>query len=242
MSDGPSNDGAPGAGRSESAPPSLQGAAARGHSGAKLTHVCLVRHGEVAAAHKGRLYGGTEVPLSEHGVQASLLLAAELARGAPERVYSSPLSRAALLAQALAEHSGAPLVLDPAFREMHRGLWTHLTKAEVEARWPGALALSIADPEQHAAPEGERESAFTARVHEALERVLAADAGRRVVVVTHAHVVRVIMRRLLGWDAPTSMSRFVPYHGVVELAFDGSGAGRVLSAPPGITQDALIHR
>jgi broad specificity phosphatase PhoE len=205
------------------------------------TRVCLVRHGEVEAAHKGRFYGGAEVPLSELGVQASLDLAAELARQAPQRVYSSPLSRAAFLGRAIAELSGASLVIEPAFRELDRGDWTHLSRAEVEARWPGALQRSVADPERHAAHGGERESELSARVHEALARAVAADPGGRLIVVTHAHVVRVVMRGLLGWDAPLSMTRFIPYHGLVELEFDAHGAGRVVAAPPGISLDVLVR-
>ncbi len=198
------------------------------------TLVRLVRHAEVAAPHQGRLYGDADVPLSADGRAASRTLARQLAAEGADRVWSSPLSRALVLAEAVAQAAGAPLVVEPDLRELHRGSWAHHSREELEAASPGALARYAADLEHGNAPDGERESQLRARVDAALARLLAAGAGGRVVVVTHAHVIRVVMRRLLGWSAQDSLGRFVPYLGVVDVALEPDGRGAVLAAPPGI--------
>jgi len=203
-------------------------------------HLRLVRHGPVAAPHQGCLYGSSDVPLSEEGRAASLALAERLALDPPDAVWTSPLQRAAFLAQHLAARSGARLVLQPGLRELDRGAWTGLRKDELERRQPGALAAYVADPEGHAAPGGERESEICARVGAVLEELVAREDGRRVVLVAHAHVLRVLLRRLLGWDGPTSLQRFVPLLGVVEARV-GPGGGEVLSLPGPLSRDGLLR-
>jgi probable phosphoglycerate mutase len=198
------------------------------------THVCLVRHGEVEACHKGTFYGGAEVPLSEAGALASTRLAQELAReAAPQAVFSSSLSRTLALAEPLAAAAAVPLHVDDGFRELDRGGWTHKTHAEIEAEHPGAIAAYLDDPETGNAPDGEPESAFAARVWAALDRAVAAHPQGRILIVTHGHVIRVAMKRVLSWDVRTSLGQFVPYHARVELHLSADGSGELLRAPEG---------
>lgn len=204
----------------------------------------LVRHGEVAAAHKGTFYGGAEVPLSEHGHAASLELAGRLARGdaPPQLVVSSPLSRARVLAERLAALCAVPLQIDAAFLELDRGAWTHVSRDELERTEPGAVARYLEDPEHHNGPGGERESQLCARVWRAIDGLAAEHAGQRVVVVCHGHVIRSIMRRWLGWTARESVRRFVPYHAVVDAECWADGRGRITAAPELELPDALRER
>ena len=206
-----------------------------------FTPVLLVRHGEVAAEHRGRFYGGAEVPLSPEGARDSLVLAARLAhrRPAPELVASSPLSRARSVADPLARALGLAVDVQPGFAELDRGHWTHLHHDEIETRFPGAIARYLADPEAGAAPGGETESLFATRVWNSLDALLERAGPRLTVLVCHGHVIRVVMRRLLGWNAPDSLQHFVPYHAVVETLMRSGGEGRILSAPDGVLPEAL---
>ncbi len=203
------------------------------------THVRFVRHGEVADKHKGTFYGGAEADLSEHGLAASLVLAAELALDPPDHVHTSPLSRARILAEELARRAGCELTVLEAFRELDRGDWTHRTRDAVETDSPGAVARYLGDPEAGNAPGGERESELAARVWGAVDQIVSASPGERLVVVTHGHVIRVIMRRLLGWSAVDSLQRFVSYHTVLETVWLPDGSGRLLSLPPTDMPEAL---
>ncbi|HTE05025.1 MAG TPA: histidine phosphatase family protein [Planctomycetota bacterium] len=191
----------------------------------------LVRHAEVAAAHHGTLYGGAEVPLSAAGLAASAELAERLAQQEFAAVASSPLERALALARRVAELASLPLQVEPGLRELDRGSWTFRSKAELERESPGALRRYAEDPEHGNAPGGERESALRARVLDALDRIAAGHAGRRVLVVAHAHVIRVAMARACGWTPAQSLRHIVPHLGVVELALVPPGPGVVLCAP-----------
>ncbi|HZL99957.1 MAG TPA: histidine phosphatase family protein [Planctomycetota bacterium] len=205
-----------------------------------MTALRLVRHGEVAAPHRGSFYGQLDVPLSPEGLAGSLRLAAELARDAPDCVYTSPLSRARALAQAAAEGCGAPLVVEPAFAELDRGLWTGRARTAIEAETPGAVAAYVADPEGGSAPGGERESELSARVWGAVDALANRQAGRRVLLVAHAHVLRVLMARVAGWSPAESMQHFLPLLGVADLELTG-GAWRIVSAPEPLDQERVLR-
>jgi broad specificity phosphatase PhoE len=205
------------------------------------TPVLLVRHGEVADAHKGTFYGGAEVPLSADGEIASLTLARELAarRPAPAVVVSSPLSRARAVADPLAGQVGTTTWIEPGLKELDRGHWTHLHHDQVEAENPGAIARYLADPDAGAAPGGETEALFSARVWSTLDAVVNRAAGRPTVVVSHGHVIRVILRRLLQWDAVHSLRHFVPYHAVVQTTLRPDGSGELHGTPESVLPEAL---
>jgi broad specificity phosphatase PhoE len=209
-----------------------------GHAPVRLR---LVRHGEVAVPHRATFYGQLDVPLAPAGHAASLALAPRLAADAPDRVLSSPLARARLLAEAVAAACGAPLEVDGAFRELDRGRWTGRPKADIEAESPGSLAAYMADPDAGAAPGGETDGALAARVWSALGPHLAAHAGGRLLLVAHAHVIRVIMARAAGWSPAESLRRFLPPLGVADLELAPDGSGRVVYAPEPQTQDAILR-
>ena len=196
----------------------------------------------MAAEHQGRLYGGADVPLSAAGLAASRALAPALAAGRLDAVCCSPLQRARVLAEDVAARANVPLLVEPAFRELDRGDWTGLSQAELEARWPGALARYTADPEAGAAPGGERESQLAARVWAALLPLVAPRMGQRLVLVAHAHVLRVITARLAGWSPSESMLHFLPPLGTLDVRLASDGRGELLAPPPGIGQRELLKR
>ena len=196
----------------------------------------------MAAEHQGRLYGGADVPLSAAGLAASRALAPALAAGPLDAVCCSPLQRARVLAEEIAARAGVPLLVEPGFRELDRGSWTGLSQDELEARSPGALARYTADPEAGAAPGGERESQLSARVWGALLLLVGQRPGQRLVVVAHAHVLRVIMARLAGWTPAESMRHFLPPLGTMDVRLAPDGQGELLAEPPDIGQRELLRR
>jgi len=201
----------------------------------------LVRHAEVDARHPGTFYGSAAVPLSPRGLEATRVRARELAALLPDHVYTSPLSRARLLAELVAEACGAPLTVLPALRELDRGAWTLRRREDILAQTPDAIARYVADPEHGNGPGGERESELCARVWAALDAIAARHAGGLLVVACHGHVIRVLLRRWLGWDAPRSLHRFVPYLGVVEALVRGEDA-EVVRLPELRVPEALDGR
>ncbi|RBP09066.1 putative phosphoglycerate mutase [Roseiarcus fermentans] len=154
--------------------------------------VTLVRHGETAWSAAGRHTGRTNIPLTPEGERTAARLRDRLAGQTFDRVFSSPLERAARTC-ALAGF-GDRAVLDPDLVEWNYGDYEGRTSREIEAERPGWLVF------RDGCPHGEQAADVGARVDRVIDKLRVGDD--RVIVFSSAHVLRVLTARWLGL-APT---------------------------------------
>jgi broad specificity phosphatase PhoE len=112
-------------------------------------------------------------------------------------VYCSDLRRARSTAQAIASTRGIPLTLRPALREIDFGQWEGLSWEQVEQMDPEHARKWMDAFPNLATPAGESFQAFEARILEEVHCLLERDPGP-MAVVTHAGVLRVVLRHLCG--------------------------------------------
>jgi probable phosphoglycerate mutase len=152
------------------------------------TRVLLVRHGQSTWNAEGRWQGQEDPPLSEVGERQAVEAAGRI--DAPHAVWSSDLQRARRTAEVIAERHALTVRSDPRFRERHGGSWQGLTRAEIDAGWPGYRE----GPQR---PDGyETDAQVSARVLDVLAEIRRRHPGEVVLVVTHGGVVRTLERLL----------------------------------------------
>lgn len=154
--------------------------------------VGLLRHGEARGG--ARLRGHTDDPLTAHGREQ--MHAATRDHFHWDRVISSPLARCAEFARTFARRQALPLTLDDRLKELHFGAWEGRTAAGLMAETPDALTRFWADPAAYPPPDGEPLAQFQARVLDAWRAIVTGPADRRVLVVTHGGVIRVLLCHL----------------------------------------------
>jgi probable phosphoglycerate mutase len=104
-----------------------------------------------------------------------------------------------MTAQAVADRFDLPIEIEDGFAEADFGEWDGHTFGEIAKRWPQEMAAWFED--EHAAPPGgESYAQIARRVQAARDRVVAAHAGRNVVVVSHVTPIKMLVRFAL--DAP----------------------------------------
>ena len=166
------------------------------------TMTVLLRHGDTCLSPEHRLSGLRDLPLSADGTRQAKAAAARLAAGAKiDAIVSSPLQRAAATAAIAATELGLTAATDDDLRETNFGEWEGFTLAEVQTRWPAAVAAWQHDPEQ-APPGGESFADTARRVHQACDRLLRDHQGQTVLVVSHITPIKILLCRAL--DAPLS--------------------------------------
>jgi alpha-ribazole phosphatase len=169
---------------------------------ARVIH--LLRHGPVPR--QGLLLGH----LAEPALQPDCPLMRDRVRHlAIERVVTSDLTRAAGQAERLAHDLGAPLTIDPRWRELDFGTWEGQSPDSLD---PAALGRFWDDPDHHAPPGGERWSDLRDRVAAALEAV-----HDRSLVVAHAGAMRAALSVITGLDHRGVWTLDLPYRALLSL-------------------------
>ncbi|WP_369222423.1 bifunctional RNase H/acid phosphatase [Streptomyces sp. R39] len=168
--------------------------------GAPATFV-LLRHGETPLTPQKRFSGsgGTDPALSDVGQEQARRVADALARrGTIETILASPLTRTRQTAAAVAERLGLDVTVEEGIKETDFGAWEGLTFGEVRERHPDDLTAWLADPSAHPTGGGESFAETAARISATRDKLIAAHAGRTVLLVTHVTPIKTFVQLALG--------------------------------------------
>ena len=163
-----------------------------------MSRVFLVRHGESVWHAENRFAGRSDIELTARGRAQAEHLATWAATAGLTSVWSSPLIRARVTAEAAAREAGLPLRLDERLIELDFGRAEGLTAAEMRAAFPAQRAAFERDPARNFLPGGEDPEAAVERVIAALQHIAGADPQGRSLVVAHSTLLRLALCRLLG--------------------------------------------
>lgn len=163
----------------------------------QVCRVVLVRH--AAAEGQDRFLGQQDAPLSAAGRKQLPALIRKLRPHVVDAIYSSDLGRTQATAAAI-RRRGVPVEVCPRLREMGFGRWEGLSWDEVAEGFPRVAKQWLSGRSRPRVPGGESFTRFRARVTRELARIIAANPGRSIVVVTHAGVIRVAVGAALGLD------------------------------------------
>jgi alpha-ribazole phosphatase len=183
-----------------------------------VTLVECLRHGETEGGR--RFCGSTDVALTPRGWQQ---MCAATDTRAWDLIIGSPLRRCAEFAIQLASRLAIPCRLDPDWREIHFGAWEGRTAPELLQTDADALGRFWADPVTHGPPGSEALQEFQRRVVGALQRAQAvvsphaASGSTRVLVVTHAGPIRVLLAARSELPLSSLLSFEVPHAMLVTL-------------------------
>lgn len=189
------------------------------------THVKLVRHPQTDWNKAGRHQSRSDRPLTAFGEVRAQAVASRLRAGSFAAIVSSGLSRTDGLAAAVAESHPhlSGFVRDERWREVDHGLWEGLTYAGVAARYGPQARKRFADFWNSRAHGGESGSDLWERVEAAWNDLLGRYGGGRIVVVTHATPIRLILCSALGLPFENHWQFRVDLGGITSLDVYPSG-------------------
>lgn len=175
--------------------------------------ILWIRHAEPE-----RIESGSGVPadpaLTAAGRAQAERLAAWLAGEQIDVVYASPQRRARETAAPIAAAHGLDVVVEPGIVEFDVHADHYIPVEEIRRTDPAQWQAMITGEWETLGGESAQE--FRARVIAAMDRIVAANPGRRVAAVCHGGVVNCALGAVLGIEAPlwfdphyTSLSRIV---------------------------------
>jgi len=165
-------------------------------AGAARGVAILMRHGETAWNRVGRVMGRSPVELDERGraqVEASIPFARLLKL---DLIVSSPLQRARQSAAIIAAGIGGIAVTEePQLEEVRYGRWEGMTFAQLMEDQDYLDYRK--EPLRSPTPGGETIEQVQRRGVAAISRTIAANAGRRVLFVSHGDIIRTTLAYFL---------------------------------------------
>jgi broad specificity phosphatase PhoE len=169
----------------------------------------LVRHGESISNVEERVQGQADVELSPLGRRQAAAVAtwgratldAATAPDATWEIWSSPLKRARHTAETIATSLGLPVHIDEELCELHAGVFQGHLWADLEARFPEAVARWRSGDVDYRIPGGESRAELAARGHRVLEALGRRDVAG-MIVVAHGGVLTAALGSMLGRDHP----------------------------------------
>lgn len=148
----------------------------------------ILRHGQSEWNAQGKWQGQADPPLTKVGEKQAKAAAQKLLSVCKgfDKIASSDLRRARRTAEIIAQVNGGDVSVYKEFRERHAGVWQGLTRSEIEASWPNAIA-------DQRWPEGyESDDSVIQRVVPCLERLR--ENNKNVLLIAHAGVIRALDR------------------------------------------------
>lgn len=155
-----------------------------------LPTVYLARHGETAWSLSGQHTGLTDLPLTPRGEDAARALGERLKGLSFDKVFTSPLQRAATTCRLAG--FGAIAEIEPDLVEWDYGEYEGLKSAEIRVRKPDWNLF------RDGCPGGESPAAIAARADRVVERVR--EIAGPVLLFSSGHILRVLACRWLGAD------------------------------------------
>ncbi len=159
----------------------------------------LIRHAESEGNAENRFQGQRDYPLSPHGVEQALRLAARLQDRQLDHIYASPLTRANHTAQIVAELKGMPITPLPGVMEFDFGQLSGMSWAQIQEQHPELAAAQRSRGRSYVTwPGDEGREVFRDRVCSALWSLEAGHEGETVAVFSHGGVIGVFCQSVLG--------------------------------------------
>ncbi len=163
-----------------------------------MLEIILIRHGQTDWNRDRRIMGHRPIPLNATGKKESALLAKALSDVEIDAIYTSPFIRAFQTARILS--SGRNVKLEKALEiaEIDYGQWVGRTFDEVSQE--ESFHVYHTHPKDAQAPGGEKMISVATRAIGFIETLRKRHKRGRILVVSHADVIKVILVNYLKID------------------------------------------
>jgi broad specificity phosphatase PhoE len=183
--------------------------------------IALVRHGESEANVAGRWHGRTDGPLTERGLRQGAELA-ERYNGIT-RVFSSPLQRTRMTAEAFAAPFEIPVDVAEGLIEIDFGSWEGMTTTEIGDKFPTEWSRVFTDGAD--IPRGGTGETFAeagARMEAQIRKLADQNPTHRLGLFTHGGAIWALASRVLGIDWSGYRKLSIPDNtSVTHIRFEG---------------------
>jgi len=144
-------------------------------------------------------------------------------------IISSPLSRCLDFAKQLSSERSLELLVDDDLKEIGFGSWEGRSKEDIQLNDSEAYKQFCLDPVNRRPAGAEPLEKFSNRVWHKLEKLAAEHKGKRLLIITHAGVIRVVSAKTLGLSLNDVYNQLkIEYAATISCRFNDKGKAILL--------------
>lgn len=177
--------------------------------GSHTPHLTVIRHGETILNQRGVFAARMPIPLNDNGKENAQKFAKEL-KDNFDIIITSPTTRAYETAEIISKEKNIPLKVMDLIDDRDMGIAQGFTWEEFEKKFPD-IAKENSREVQDNIPESESIKDVETRVDQFLEEIKKNYSDKKILVVTHVSIIRVLKRKLWGMSHEESRA-FDPKH------------------------------
>ena len=194
------------------------------HPEETITSIVFVRHGHTQQTEQGKLYSDHAVVLSDKGKKQTDDAAAWLPKEKPELLLSSTAVRVKQSAEIVSAALSLSIEFVPGLDEQNVGEWEGRSYLEIKKAQPDVYKVWCTDPIRNRAPGGESIQDVFERVGRDLEKLINEHAGKKIVLLTHAGVIRSAIISALGMPLDNFWRISVPTGSISRIDYSNNFA------------------
>ncbi|MDH5518469.1 MAG: histidine phosphatase family protein [Gammaproteobacteria bacterium] len=190
------------------------------------TRFDILRHGEPEGEDCFR-GSGVDHPLTASGWQQ---MQAAIAQGTQwDLIISSPLSRCLEFAKKTAAKMSIELIIDDQLKEIGFGVWEGRTKEEIQLHDTEAYKRFRLNPVENRPDGAEPLEKFSNRIWHKLEQLASQHPSKRILIIAHAGVIRVVFAKTMGLTLDDVYNRLkIEYAASISCSFNDKGRASLL--------------
>lgn len=165
-----------------------------------MTTVYLIRHLETQANIARTLQGQHDTAPTEFGLRQLEWLRERFANVDLDVIYTSPLGRAKMTAEAVKGKHDIPLIEDKRIMEINLGDMENTSVADMEFLYPDQYISFSTNLHTLSAPNGENVEQVYNRMSGAISDIVNSNPGKTVAVVSHGLALQSLVSKLHGKD------------------------------------------
>lgn len=193
------------------------------------TVLYLVRHAHAIGNEKKFFQGNVDTDLTETGYKQLPYLSERFKDIHLDALYSSPLKRAFVTAEALNKYHNLDIIKIDALKEINGGILEHMQWEDIQKNYPDEFELWKNDLPRFAAPSGEAMTDVYERMKKAVTAIAEENIGKTVTVVSHGCAIKNFLSyaesgdieglKTVGWSDNISVSCIEYSNGKFEIIF-----------------------
>ena len=156
------------------------------------TKVIIVRHAQGEGNLKAEFHGQFPSDLTPLGITQAECTAEFLKDYKIDVAYASDIPRAFSTARIIAEKHGISVIKEEGLREINGGVWEQMKFDDIVVQYPDEYAVWKHDLGNCTCPGGESIRHLAERVRKTVERIVKENAGKAILIGTHATPTRVM--------------------------------------------------